>query len=188
MDSTRVLADVAKLDAAGYRIWYDEGIDAGNEWPEEIAKALSGCALFLVYVSPDAAASRNVRNEIHFALNKKKTFLAVHLAETELPEGLELRMGDIQAILRWRMSVRQYDGKLEESLPAEVRGEVPSRRRSRRAQARSGGAVGSPDARGDERPTASVAHAVLSRLARAGVAFVSCPVRELRAQRFWGAK
>ena len=56
------------------------------------------CSHFLVFISPKAVLSKNVRNEIHYALNKEKRFLAVHIEQTSLPEGLELRMGDIQAI------------------------------------------------------------------------------------------
>ncbi len=116
-DGATVFADILALHEAGYRIWYDEGIDPGNEWPEEIAKALDGCGQFVVYVSPRAVDSKNVRNEINFAINRAKPFLAIHLEETSLPRGLELRMGDIQAIMRWRMPAAQYDRKLRSALP-----------------------------------------------------------------------
>jgi hypothetical protein len=89
-------------------VWYDEGIEPGNEWPEDVAKALDGSALFLVFISPNSIASRNVRNEINFALNRSKPFIAVHLVETKLPAGLALRTGDIQAILRYRMTADSY--------------------------------------------------------------------------------
>jgi hypothetical protein len=119
-DSEGVFLDSARLHQDGYRIWYDEGIDPGSEWPEEVAKALADATVFLVFISPNAVASRNVRNEINYALNHKKAFVAVHLFETPLPPGLELRMGDIQALLRYRTAEAFYWRKLTKALPAGV--------------------------------------------------------------------
>lgn len=120
-DSAIVYPELSILHQASYRIWYDEGIDPGNEWTEEIARALAGAASFIVFITASAIQSRNVRSEINFALNRNKNFLAVHLEDVELPPGLELRMGDIQAIMKWRMSPAQYMRKLEKALPAGVR-------------------------------------------------------------------
>ncbi len=111
-DAHLVFPDIASLRRLGVNIWYDEGIDPGNEWPEEIAKALDRASLFVCYITARAVASRNCRNEINFALNHNKVFIAVHLEETELPRGLALRMGDIQAILKYRMDVESYDRKI----------------------------------------------------------------------------
>src|SRR5689334_8461377 len=81
-DSTVVFAEIARLHTLGYRIWYDDGIHPGSEWADEIAIALHGCACFIVFVTPNSVQSPNVRNEIHFALNHGKLFLAIHLEET----------------------------------------------------------------------------------------------------------
>lgn len=120
-DGLSVFPTISYLRDLGYRIWYDEGIDPGNEWPEDVAKALTGAAHFLVFISPNAVESHNVRNEINFALSQKKPFLAIHIVETQLPPGLELQMGSIQAIMRFRMSLRNYRRKLCSVLPASLR-------------------------------------------------------------------
>lgn len=120
-DSQVVFPEISFLNGDGYRVWYDEGIDPGNEWPEMIAQALDGCSQFIVFVSPNAVNSQNVRNEIHFALNRNKSFLAVHIEETALPTGLELRMGDIQAILKYRMDTARYRRQLDRSLKHNIR-------------------------------------------------------------------
>ena len=111
-DATIVFPEIAKLRGEGWRIWYDEGIDPGNEWPEEVAKALAGAAFFVVFVSPNAVESHNVRNEINFAIARKKPFLAVHITETSLPAGLELQMGSVQAVMRFRMTEESCRRKL----------------------------------------------------------------------------
>src|SRR5436305_1425651 len=112
-DAALVFPDLTRLRDHGYRIWYDEGIDPGNEWPEDVASALNRASMFLVFISPNAVNSRNVRNEINFALDNGKPFIAVHLLETQLPLGLQLRMGDIQAVMKYRMSNDTYTRKLE---------------------------------------------------------------------------
>lgn len=123
-DSSAVYPELIRLRALGFRVWYDEGIDPGNEWPDEIAHAIDRCDYFIVFISPRAVESKNVRNEINFAINLDKPFLAVHLEETPLPKGLALRMGDIQAILKWRMPTDRYYRKLEKALPTELKEHV----------------------------------------------------------------
>lgn len=115
-DSSIIFPEIAELNENDYKIWYDEGIGASNEWPEEIAKAVIACEVFVVFISPNSVASKNCRNEINLALNEDKPFLAIHLKETNLQPGLRLRMGDLQAIFRYRLTREQYQGKLTETL------------------------------------------------------------------------
>ena len=63
----------------------NQWIEASSEWPEEIANAVIGCAVFVVFISPRSTASVNCRNEINLALNENKPFLAVYLEDSELP-------------------------------------------------------------------------------------------------------
>ena len=111
-DAFRVFSEIKNLHNSGLRIWFDGGIDPGVEWSDDIAKALLNSSMFVVFVTPNAVDSKNVKNEINFALNNNKKFLAIYLEETQLPLGLELRMGDIQAVLKWRMSESNYLKKL----------------------------------------------------------------------------
>ena len=71
----------------------------------------------------------NCRNEINLALNENKPFLAIHLEETELPLGLRLRMGDLQAILRYKLPVDRYQKKTQDSLD-QLLGKKPARSRT----------------------------------------------------------
>lgn len=119
-DSDQVFPQLEWLQARGARLWYDEGIELGNIWPEQIGQALAACTMFVVFISPRSVASKVVQSEINFALNRGKPLLAVHLEETTLPVGLELRMGDIQALLMYRMDAAQYERKLIRTLPVEV--------------------------------------------------------------------
>lgn len=110
-DKDAVYAEIKRFNEAGYHVWYDEGIAPGNEWTDEIADALADCALFVVLITPTSAPRENVQNEINFALDEKKPFLAIHLEETELKRGLKLQIGTKQAILKYKMSEEEYTFK-----------------------------------------------------------------------------
>ncbi|MDR3206941.1 MAG: DUF6273 domain-containing protein [Oscillospiraceae bacterium] len=70
-------------------------------------------------------ASINVRNEIHYALKKRKHFNHVHLAETELKHGLGVSLSSIQAIYLYQDPAGEYK-RLVRKLPPETRGPAPS--------------------------------------------------------------
>ncbi len=58
-----VLEIIGALQSRGFRVWYDEGIEAGSEWPESIASHLERAQLVLAFCprricSPTTAARR----------------------------------------------------------------------------------------------------------------------------------
>ena len=115
-DRARVYPELIRLRDRGTNIWYDEGISPGSEWTEELAKAIGGCSHFLYFISPASVASGNCRDEVQYAREAGKNIIAIYLDETELPEGLRLEIGRIQAILRHSLSKQDYARKLEAAL------------------------------------------------------------------------
>ncbi len=99
-DSKIVLPIIEYMQQTGIRIWYDDGIEAGSEWPQYIAENLEKASCILVFMSPNSANSLNCRNEINFASELKKEFLVVHLVDFELSLGLRLQLNSSQAIFR----------------------------------------------------------------------------------------
>ena len=99
-DSDRVLKILERMTEAGYRIWYDDGIAPGSEWPEDIATHLDGCAVFLAFVSNNSIASANCRREVTFALSRQKDFLGIVLEPTKMSLGMEMQLSAQQCILR----------------------------------------------------------------------------------------
>ena len=87
-DSAAVFRLVEQLNERGYRIWYDEGIEPGSEWPEYIANHLLGAEMVLSVLTPSAVNSVNCRREINFALSKNKPVLTIYMEDIELPVGL----------------------------------------------------------------------------------------------------
>ncbi|MCZ6871369.1 MAG: tetratricopeptide repeat protein, partial [Gammaproteobacteria bacterium] len=122
-DADEVYADIEWLHQQGFNVWYDEGITPGEEWNEELGRRIDGAAHVVFFVSPTSVASIHCRDEIQFAVSHERNILSVHLTPTELPLGLELRLGARQAIIKGDLSVPAYRDKLLASLSAEGRSE-----------------------------------------------------------------
>ena len=74
-DSTAVFEVLTELQKRGYRLWYDDGIAPGSEWPEDIAQHLDAAAMVISFVTPNSMKSQNCRREINFSLTREKSFL-----------------------------------------------------------------------------------------------------------------
>ena len=94
-DDAAVLEIIRTLQSRGFRVWYDEGIEAGSEWPESIASHLERAQLVLAFLSPAYLRSDNCRKEMHYALTKKKPVINVYLEQTELSPGMEMQIGNL---------------------------------------------------------------------------------------------
>jgi hypothetical protein len=118
-DGDQVYPELEMLYERGYRIWYDDNIELGSDWREGIARAITDSAMFMVFISRNSIQSRNVIKEINFAVDENKHFLAVHLEEVSLPPGLRLSIGDVQAVMKWRMPIEDYWRKMMKVLPGD---------------------------------------------------------------------
>ena len=97
-DKETVYHIMDKLEGNGYRLWFDDGIDYGSEWADQIAKQISKCNLFLVFLSTNSLSKDSfVNKEIHFAVSEKKQILAIFIDEAHLESGLKLLIGEFQA-------------------------------------------------------------------------------------------
>ena len=106
-DAARVLPIILKMQEAGLRVWYDEGIEAGAEWPEYIETHLVNAECVVAFISEAAVSSLNCRNEINLALLEKKKILVVYLEETELRYGMKLQLNSVQSILLYQGASKQ---------------------------------------------------------------------------------
>jgi hypothetical protein len=115
-DMKEVFQVIKQLNASRYRIWFDEGIEPGNEWPEVVGRAVLGCSQFIVFMSPTAVESRNVRNEINLATSAGKNIIVIYLSSTALTEGLLLQIGTVQYYNKFEMVDREFMDKLKRVL------------------------------------------------------------------------
>lgn len=96
-----VLPVIARMQKDGYRVWYDEGIDPGTEWDENIAVHVEKCTVFLAFLSREYLDSDNCRDELNYARDLKKSLLLIYLQEVKLPSGMALRLNRLQAIHKY---------------------------------------------------------------------------------------
>lgn len=97
-DGEKVKAIIEKLIDSGYNVWWDEGIDPGTEWDENIAAHVQGCGYFVAFVSNAYIDSKNCKDELNYSRDLDKDQLLVYLEDVELPSGMAMRMNRIQAI------------------------------------------------------------------------------------------
>ena len=123
-DRELVYPEIARLHAAGFHVWYDEGIAPGSEWSETLARQIKRCGTFLYFVTPNSVASEHCRREINFALEQPCGIVAVHLKRTELPDGLKLSLSNRQAILKYEHPPASYESKLHQALTPDGQEEI----------------------------------------------------------------
>lgn len=117
-DKSRVFPAIEAMQKAGYNVWYDEGIEAGTEWPTYIANKLKGSSLVFAFVSRNSIMSDNCTEEIYFARANKKKLLIIYLEAVVLPSGLEMRLSLMQSLFAYKHSNNQ--SFLEELVTAKI--------------------------------------------------------------------
>ncbi len=111
-DGENVYPEIQWLASHGIPVWYDEGIEAGTRWRDEIARSIKNARLFIFFVTPASVQSENCLKEVNYAIDHKIPLLAVHLSKTELPDGLKLAISDLQAILCYETTSPEYRQRL----------------------------------------------------------------------------
>ena len=111
-NSPAVMEVVQELHHRGFRIWYDDGIEVGSEWQENIAQHLADASLMIAFVSNAYMRSDNCRKEMHYAVSKKKNLINIFLEETKLTPGMEMQIGNLFALMKYTMSDEVFYEKL----------------------------------------------------------------------------
>lgn len=106
-DSEIMYPILATLSEKGYRIWYDEGIEPGAEWTDDIANHIAHSAVILSFISPRSMESENCIREIKYATDKKIPFLYVLLEPTAMPPGVELQISTKNGIKKYSYSTEE---------------------------------------------------------------------------------
>ncbi|NNE41893.1 MAG: TIR domain-containing protein, partial [Marinicaulis sp.] len=99
-DSETVYPLLISLRERGVNIWYDEGIEPGSKWREELSSAIEHADKVLFVVSKKSAASVNCEREIDYALSLTVPVQVVYIENVELPSALSFSLGSHQAITK----------------------------------------------------------------------------------------
>lgn len=100
-DKKEVYPIIDKLLNDGFRIWYDDGIDPGTEWDENIAKHIEECGYFIPFISENYLKSSNCKDELNFARDLDKDRFLVYLENVNLPSGMNMRLSRLQNIHKY---------------------------------------------------------------------------------------
>ena len=99
-DSESVMPVIEKMAKDGYRVWFDEGIDPGTEWDDNIASHIVGCGYFIAFVSTGYINSSNCKDELNYARDLEKDRLIIYIEDVQLPPGMAMRMNRIQSVFK----------------------------------------------------------------------------------------
>ena len=84
--SDEVVETIRILHEKGYRLWYDEGIPAGSDWPANIAQHMRDCEKVVFFLSERAMESPNCYSEMRTAVRSGKPILVVRLEDVPVEE------------------------------------------------------------------------------------------------------
>ncbi|MBQ6402904.1 MAG: TIR domain-containing protein [Oscillospiraceae bacterium] len=136
-DEQAVGSVLEHLEQNGVRFWYDDGIEAGSEWPEYIAERLASANMMIAFVSNAYAVSDNCRKEMHYAVSNKIKTINVFLEDADLTPGMTLQIGNIFALMKYRMEEREFYDRLDQAL--QIPGETGQDEKSGKKAARKSG-------------------------------------------------
>lgn len=98
-DSEMVDQFIEQLTKAGIKSWVDrEDIKAGNSWRVQIVEAIDTCDAFVLMLSPNSAASKNVHKEVILAQDSARSTYVVMLEVVRLPPEIRYQLAGLQFI------------------------------------------------------------------------------------------
>lgn len=107
-NAAQVYPVIERLALEGFRVWYDDGIHPGEDWPQVIAEHLSRASVCVAAVSRASAESHNCRNEVSFAVANNKPFLSIVLEEFKMPLGMKLQLSSARFLKLFEQSAEAF--------------------------------------------------------------------------------
>ncbi len=117
-DTEQVMPILSALQREGYRIWYDKGIHAGNNWLVMLGERLQGCTNFLLFSTENSTKSDRVQEEINGAMMCDLKPITVRMDDAKFPFGYEMYLSKYQNVL---LSQGEVLAQLMEALSLDTR-------------------------------------------------------------------
>ena len=87
------------LTGHGLQVWVDtQDIQAGDAWRAAISLAIAQCDAFLVVLSPNCIASKNVVKELSIAESKNRHIIPIMFQSCEIPPEMDYQLAGLQWI------------------------------------------------------------------------------------------
>lgn len=105
----------ADLRRQRVKVWFDERLELGGNWRDELADAIRTADGFVLIASPHAAESEYVLWEISIALNRHKKIFPLMLERCELPDTIaHLNWKSVDSTEQYHLSVDKLVDQLFE--------------------------------------------------------------------------
>lgn len=91
-DEALVWPLIERLTIDGFRVWYDDGLHPGDDWPEVVGTHISQCSACIAVISAESSRSHNCNNERTFAINENKPLVSVILEKFYMSTGVRLQI------------------------------------------------------------------------------------------------
>lgn len=99
-DKERVVPLIQGLQRRGIRVWYDIGIEFGEDWLQVIVEHLERSTCVVSFITPNYIASDNCVRELIFAIDEGYGLIMCHLEKTTLPAKLRFQTKLSNAMMR----------------------------------------------------------------------------------------
>ena len=118
-DYNDVMPVLSRLQRAGCRIWYDEGIRGGENWRKILASKIQAdsCDEFLLFSSLNSVRSRHVNAEINAALNCDKKITTIRMDEAVFNLEIEMYLQTYQTLF---YSDINFSAKIKQAISKSV--------------------------------------------------------------------
>ena len=129
-DSGAVYPLLSALRDRGVNIWYDEGIEPGSKWREELSSAIQNAEKVLFIASKRSVASANCERELDYALSLNIPVRLAYIEKVLLPPALSFSLGSHQAIFSDHYDEETFRQKVHDAIvgnPVQRLGRIASR-------------------------------------------------------------
>ena len=94
-----------RIENDDYCVWYDNGINPGSEWAEDIAVHIEKAKVFIAFITKEYLQSENCKDELSYARENNLVILLVFLMENlEISGGMKLRNHRRQQLFYYKYS------------------------------------------------------------------------------------
>lgn len=102
-DAEIVYPIIEQMAEEGFRVWYDNGIHVGDDWPQQIAIHLKDSFVCIAAITEKADNSHNCRRELQLSLNYNKKLVPIFLEEFSMTPALEYLVCIVQYIKKYEL-------------------------------------------------------------------------------------
>ena len=118
----KIVNDVLKkIDKEKFRIWYDDTMEIGDDFREELRSKIEHCCAVLLFISNSSMGSKYCGMEIIAAYKYDKRIYPIYLEDdVDVPAAISMILDNLQHVKSEVINSDKYISKLISSLPIET--------------------------------------------------------------------